>query len=134
MQSRIKNHVHGDRALLNRKGYYECASIVAEIDDSTDWEPLYDKNAEAFDKHTQIRNIMPDVTFCISDCDRSIRLDFEFYDKGERENNLYKVRQMIDVLTKFEQGLRIENERFEARILELEAFQQGLKTNNGKND
>lgn len=97
----MAKRVHGGRALLNKKGHQSTAAMVAEITDTGA-------------KITSHR-YYPYALLQMSDCDRSINWDFEWSDKADRENNLYKVNTMLGLLTKFRDGMELEIERYEAR-------------------
>jgi hypothetical protein len=88
------NDLKGARALLNLPGHQSTACIVAEIDLETD-------------------RSYPDYTFKISDCDRSISLDFNFNSEAERENNLYKIDTLISVIREFRKGIVKMNKKRE---------------------
>jgi hypothetical protein len=45
------------------------------------------------------------VELKIADCDRVVSLDFGDYDAAERENSLYKIDRLVDVLSQFRDAL-----------------------------
>lgn len=77
----------GGRALLNLPGHHSTAAIVAEINTPSNSE----------------RYAYAHVT--ISDCSRTISLEFSPGDESQHVNDLHKVDVMIDVLRKFRRGL-----------------------------
>ncbi len=77
-------NIIGARSLLNLPGMHSVASIVGEVD-------LADEYL---------------TTVCsISDCSRVIHLEFAYGTNDDRENNLYKIDTMIDVLRQFRKGV-----------------------------
>lgn len=76
--------VYGGRDLLNLPGYHSTAAIVAEVVLTNDpWS-----RAE----------------IVISDCTRTISLEFSPGDPDSRENDLHKIDTMIRHLKEFRKG------------------------------
>lgn len=71
------------RKFLNRPGHHTVASVLAVVDGGS-------------------------LTFILSDCDRTIKLDFNGYRAVGRKNALYKAQSLIDVLTEFKNGMEEE--------------------------
>lgn len=100
---------HGGRALLNRVGHESTAAIVAEI-----------RNTRYDAPNTELWVPAPAYTLQLSDCTRSVTFDLSFHDAEARENNLFKVSKMIDVLKTFQSGLELETVRYSTRLQEAE--------------
>lgn len=47
-------------------------------------------------------------TFILSDCDRTIKLDFNGYRTDGRKNSIYKAQALIDVLSQFKAAMEEE--------------------------
>ena len=91
--------------MLNLPGHHSTAAIVAEIENTVVTGEEY-----------------PDACFQISDCNRSISLDFEslhrYYDDPREDvmaNDIHKIDVMLDALKAFRKGLLVEHERIRAR-------------------
>lgn len=78
------------RRFINRPGYHTVASVLATVDHG-------------------------DYQFILSDCDRTIKLDFNAYQAAGRKNALYKVATLIDILSEFKIALE---EEFKARPID----------------
>lgn len=100
---------YGGRALLNRVGHESTAAIVAEI-----------RNTQYDAPNTELWVPAPAYTLQLSDCSRSVTFDLSFHDQEARENNLFKVSKMIQLLTEFEAGLKVETVRYATRLAEAE--------------
>lgn len=68
------------RVFLNKPGEHSVAAIYAAVEKGT-------------------------YTLKMSDCDRSITFSIDAYDNEGRENSLFKVNTMIEVLTDFRTAL-----------------------------
>lgn len=92
---------HGGRALLNKPGHHSTAAFVAEIlnTDGTpeDERPYYQ------------------ATFQLANCDRSISLDVDMHSKESRDNTLFKMRKIAQIMNDFLAGLETEVKRADAR-------------------
>jgi hypothetical protein len=86
--------MRGGRALLNLPGHQSTAAIVAEI--TMEGSSTY-----------------PDYTLKISDCSRAVDLELDFDTADSRENNLYKIDTMLDVLKEFRKGVVAHGKRVE---------------------
>ncbi|MBK6751943.1 MAG: hypothetical protein KA956_03775 [Pyrinomonadaceae bacterium] len=56
-----------------------------------------------------------EIVLKMSDCFDDIALDFDLSNKDERENSLFKIRKIVEVLTAFRDALEIEAASFEDR-------------------
>lgn len=106
---------YGGRALLNLEGHHSTSAIVAEVEDTGLWGPGEARNGEPIDRW----NIEPFCVLQISDCDRRVRMEIDFETEAERENALDKVDTMIETLTAFRRGLKIEQRRYVRRAERL---------------
>jgi hypothetical protein len=71
------------RKFINKPGNHTVASVLASVDRGG-------------------------CTFIISDCDRTIKLDFNTYKEDGRKNAIYKAQTLIDILTEFKIALEAE--------------------------
>jgi hypothetical protein len=99
MKGRYKRWL-GTRALLNGKGHQTTAAIVCEIEDVRRWEP-----GERYIP-------LPDYTFQIANCDRSISFMLDFGSQREHRNNLKKIDTMIKVLQEFREGVAVSQDAY----------------------
>lgn len=100
---------HGGRSMLNNPGYHSTAAMVAEIEDSSTWK-IPENNADDYMYWSR-----PTSTLTVSDCTRSITMDFDWDSQRDRDNSLHKIDVMINLLTRFREGMAIEQERYVAR-------------------
>lgn len=56
-----------------------------------------------------------EITLRMSDCFDSIELDFDLSSKEERENSLFKIRKIVEVMTAFRDAVELEAAAIEAR-------------------
>ncbi len=105
---------HGTGTLLNNPGFHSTAAIMATVEDSSEWVE------EASDKKTYTSAITPETVLNISDCDRTIRMDFDWDSEEARQNSLDKVDKMLLALTTFRASLQLEQERYVARTKKLQ--------------
>ena len=56
-----------------------------------------------------------EITLKMSDCFDDISLDFGLSTKSERENSLYKIRKIVEVLTAFRDAVELEAVAIEGR-------------------
>lgn len=71
------------RKFLNRPGHHTVASVLCSVT-----------------REGQV--------FILSDCDRTIKLDFNGYRAAGRKNALYKTQALIDVLSQFKTAMEDE--------------------------
>lgn len=71
------------RKFLNKPGHHTVASVLCSVDRS-------------------------ELTFILSDCDRTVKLDFNGYRTDGRKNALFKVEALIDVLSQFKAAMEEE--------------------------
>lgn len=71
------------RKFLNRPGHHTVASVLAVVDHGA-------------------------YTFILSDCDRTIKLDFNGYRSAGMNNSIRKAQVLIDVLTQFKAAMEAE--------------------------
>lgn len=71
------------RKFLNKPGHHTVASVLCSVNHG-------------------------DVTFILSDCDRTIKLDFNGYRAEGRKNSIYKAQALIDVLSQFKSAMEEE--------------------------
>lgn len=114
----------GGRALLNDAGFHTTAAIVAEIEDTRKWPK--GKDGDGYDLNSSWR-CTPETTLQITDCDRKVTFEFDWDTKEARRNSYNKVERLVKVLTKFLDALRDEQERYEARMAEIEAAKAAEK-------
>ena len=106
----------GGRALLNAPPFHSTAAIVAEVEDTREWK---DGHYSAMDQpldpdpHAAKHELVPEVCFQISDCDRSIGFELDWIDEAGRANSLHKLDTLIDTLTEFRAAV-IEEQRLYA--------------------
>ena len=118
MARRRTKKMHGGRALLNLPGHHSTAALVAEIGNTERWRvgQTKDDEGDVISKWSQ-----PMCTLQFSNCDRSIAFDMEGLAHAAtddaRENDLYKIDTMIDLLQKFRAGLVIEHQRAQDRAV-----------------
>ncbi len=79
--------VQGHRAMLNLPGYHSTAAIVAEVRDGGRG------GGYAF------------ATLQISDCQRSVSLEFNVNEPDEFENNLYKIDTILESMRVFRRAV-----------------------------
>ena len=99
------------KEFLNKAGYQGMANIVTYIVD------------DAWDKDDKLSRDVS-IKLDIADCSRVITIDIGDYDIDERENSLYKVGTLIDVLVDFRKALKKEfklQTRLEAKKKALES-------------
>ena len=83
------------KEFLNLAGHQGQANIVAYIVN------------DAWDKSDKLeRNV--DIKLDIADCSRVISMSIDDYSEDDRENSLYKVDTLIEVLTDFRKALKKE--------------------------
>lgn len=73
---------------------------------------------DARDKHVCCKNCSEDwheISLRISDCSEEIELYFDLSTIEERENSLFKIRKLVEVLTEFKQAIELEAEVINAR-------------------
>lgn len=73
---------------------------------------------DARDKHVCCKNCSDDwheISLRIADCSVEIELYFDLRTTEERENSLYKIRTLVEVLTEFKQAIEREVEVINAR-------------------
>ena len=56
-----------------------------------------------------------DISLKIADCNDEIELYFDLSSVEERENSLYKIRTLVEVMTEFKRAIEIEAEVINAR-------------------
>ena len=113
MKKKLK--YHGGRHLLNNSGFHSTAAIVAEIEDTSGWKPGRDRDGDPINNSRWVGQ--PRVIFQISNCDRSIAFECDgFHDVDAMDNDLAKVDKLIGALTKFRNGLAIEQARYKDRV------------------
>jgi hypothetical protein len=56
-----------------------------------------------------------EISLRIADCSREIDLYFDLSTVEERENSLYKIRTLVEVMTEFKRAIEIEAEVINAR-------------------
>lgn len=95
---------HGGRAMLNDPGHHGLAAIIAEVEDS---EAAYPPGGDVPPSW-----YTPNYIFQIADCDRHISLELDFDDAKGRKNTLKKIDRLIDTLTAFREGVKLEQERY----------------------
>jgi hypothetical protein len=110
-----RRRFHGGRAMLNLPGHHSTGALVAEIEDTSRWKK--GKNGEG--EELQRWNARPWITLQVADCTRSVSFDFDIADPDSRANDLHKVNTMLDLLTKFRDGLVAEQERYVERLAVL---------------
>lgn len=71
------------RRFLNRPGHHTVASVLCTVERG-------------------------DMTFILSDCDKTIKLDFNGYRDDGRKNAIYKVDALIMVLEEFRKAMAEE--------------------------
>lgn len=108
--------VHGRRALLNPPGHHATAAIVAEISDTGHWKPGCGADGKPLPPDEAFASQPFYLMLAISDCDRRINLSIAWESADDRRAALYKVDTMIDCLTKFREGLVIEQARYVERM------------------
>lgn len=89
--SRLKSKerfIFAKNAMLNKAGYNSTAAIAAKIEKWGKGEP--------------------EIDLQISDCLRSINFEFSLHDEGDRENTLYKIDTMLEVLMDFRDAVEAE--------------------------
>jgi hypothetical protein len=99
----VRNHLR-IRKFLNRPGHYAGAYVIAEVPDTASCRSVDCDHRSCF---------WPVLR--ISDCSRSIDLDFEVATAAERRNSLYKLDVLIGTLIEFRAALEIEADRAAAR-------------------
>lgn len=108
----------GNNAILNKPSFHSVAAISYEINSGNE--------LDEFDKKSWINN---DAILQISDCNRSISLDFAFGNE-DYENSLYKINLLKNMLNEFSKDLE------EARnfYLELKSKQDLMTEDDGNNN
>lgn len=71
------------RKFLNKPGQHTVASVLCKVERGA-------------------------LTFILSDCDRTVKLDFNGYRSGGRLNSLHKAQLLIDTLTQFKSAMEAE--------------------------
>jgi hypothetical protein len=104
----------GGRALLNLPGQQSTAAIVAEIEDTSGWGKG-EVRGKDHTSDTWVGSLEPDYTLQIANCDRSIQFELEFDTPDQRENCLYKIDTLLEVLSEFRGALVDELERYQDR-------------------
>jgi len=83
------------KEFLNLPGHHGMANIVAYIVD------------DKWDKSDKLERDV-DIKLDIADCSRVISMSIDDYSKDDRENSLYKVDTLIEVLSDFKKALKKE--------------------------
>lgn len=103
------------REFLNKPGFHSGSNIYCSIS-----QEFYSSKCDS--KYPDYL----EVEFNIFDCSRAITLTFDTDNKEDRENSIYKVNTMIDVLTKFRDGMITEFKAWE-EIERLKEEEKKLK-------
>jgi hypothetical protein len=101
--------------MLNQEGYHSTAAIVAEVEDTSEWQPGENRGGSSLNRW----DIEPRCVLQIANCDRSIAFEIEWQTEEERRHSLDKVDTMIESLTAFRRGLKIEQRRYAKRRKEV---------------
>ncbi len=112
--------VRGGRALLNLPGHHSTAAIIAEIEDTKDWQEGKDRNGRPVQGYTA----QPEWTFTISDCSGSVNLELDFGTDNNLENNLHKIDTIINTLKEFRRGVIVEHARHKKRVAHVNPDQR----------
>jgi hypothetical protein len=105
---------HGRTAMLNKPGFQSTAAICCVVEDSSTWPVGRDSEGEPISKWST-----PSYTFQIANCDRSLAWELDFQTPGSRANDMHKLNVLVDTLTKFRDGVKLEQERMVQRLSEL---------------
>lgn len=106
--------MRGRRALLNRPGHHSTSAIVAEVEDTRSWEPGCNRDGDPIDKKWGPAS--PEVTFCLSDCDRHVSLSFDGFHTAEgRANDLAKIDKVLAAVAEFRRALVSEQRLYVER-------------------
>lgn len=85
------------RQFLNRPGHHGTAAVIACVE-----------NTDRLAKEELRYGRRPHVYLSISDCLREVKLQFDLQTTSQQANSLYKVKTLVDALTKFRTALEEE--------------------------
>lgn len=108
--------VHGKRALLNGPGFQSTAAVVAEVEDTSDWDDGKSRNGSEL---TNRWSAEPNSTLRISDCDRAVELMLDMETAADWRNSIRKVDVLISALVALRHGLVEERVRYLDRVKRL---------------
>lgn len=115
----------GARALLNLSPHHSTGAIVAEVEDTRDWEigelrgrlVGTDIDGVNVEKVSDVCwELEPDYCLQVSDCDRSLRFEINWQTPQERANSLHKIDTMIATLSEFREALADEQRLYAERV------------------
>jgi hypothetical protein len=89
------------KEFLNLPGHNGMANVVASIVTNRWGKPETDDDGNLLRRNTEYQ-------LDFADCDRKVSMDIDDDDEYSRENALYKVDTLIDVLTEFRDALEKE--------------------------
>lgn len=84
---------HARKDLLNKPGFHSTAAISSVIKISFEEDGVGKKNG------------FVDINFQMSDCHRSINLDFPIGDEARFDNSMFKIQTLIDHMVEFRDGM-----------------------------
>jgi hypothetical protein len=102
---------YGGRALLNLPGHHSTAAIVAEIENTVDWEEGKGRGGDELTRY----NAEPHMMLTVTDCDNRVNIELDIDSENSYENTIYKVDTMIEELRKLRKGLVTERGRYVKR-------------------
>jgi hypothetical protein len=107
--------MHGGRALLNLPGHHSTAAIVAEIENTVDWEDGKGRGGEELTRY----NAEPFTALIVTDCDNKVNIELDIDSQNSCDNTLHKIDTMLDALKKLRRGVVVERGRYIKREKEI---------------
>ena len=104
--------VHGQHQLLNAPGFASTGAIVADVEDTSRWQPGCDREGNRL---TTAYGAEREVVWQLANCDRSITFECEWESAAGRRNTLRKIDAMIAALSAFRAGVVKEQGRYVQR-------------------
>ena len=97
-----KYHVQ-ERTFLNKRTGMR-AYIIGVVEDTRDFPDCYEEGWK-----------WGEIELKLADCYEEISLEFNMNTKEDRENSLYKIRKLAEVINSVREAIEIEAESIEAR-------------------
>lgn len=107
----------GVRRLLNPPGFDSTAAIVAEVEDTRNWQTGRYRNGTPLDLDDETQwQLTPAATLQISDCSRSLVFTLHWDTAAGRRASLAKVDALVGALGEFRTALVEEQKLYVARL------------------
>ncbi len=111
------------RRFLNLPGFHGGAYVVAYVEDTSGRE-ITKRYLFGYEGSRYV-NPQPRIILEIADCSERISLEFELHSELNVENSVHKIDVLLDALTEFRAGLRVEARLYGEREPEVEKLNRG---------